>query len=556
MTAESKSAFSIQLIVAATLSFCSLGISAIGQQLPLGSRLSSISPNELSIGGVLHGYDEDTWTAEDYLTTAEREFSSITGTSYMAYGAWPTSSAKPNVAGFNRVVDWAVSRDLRVHGHVLCYPSANENLSWWMKLPNAQVEARLKTFVQALATTRRGKVWVWDVANEVMAEDGEPMDSNGLRTEYKEYKAVGPQYVEKLFQWANQADPDALLILNDYGNDHLCPKSDRMLKYAISLRNRGVPIHGIGFQMHLLDLKYEPNYESIRANFKRFADAGFKLFITEMDVAATAARLPTPLPNEAQLTRQRRIYTEIAKICFEQPACEALWLWDFADNRSWLNPSIIDTPYLRLGEFSHPTIFSGGQGEPILAKPAYYGLQWGLSGQKISDRVGGPITISNHWAASPSFLTFDPEVAMNKATVITLSPTPEQTSQSSVYWEIEWASRDFYRIKTLVDGDWCYLTRGARLRDGLVVPTDTLYLDPIRKTWNRQQWAILPTGRGGFTIQNAWEPNTGFLTRESKLELQPVPGKPPTTQLIEIPLDKVSLDTDKTSLPARLWFLD
>lgn len=108
MTAESKSAFSIQLIVAATLSFCSLGISAIGQQLPLGSRLSSISPNELSIGGVLHGYDEDTWTAEDYLTTAEREFSSITGTSYMAYGAWPTSSAKPNVAGFNRVVDWAV----------------------------------------------------------------------------------------------------------------------------------------------------------------------------------------------------------------------------------------------------------------------------------------------------------------------------------------------------------------------------------------------------------------------------------------------------------------
>lgn len=474
----------------------------------------------------------------------------------MAYGAWPTSSAKPNVAGFNRVVDWAVARDLRVHGHVLCYPSANENLSWWVKLPNAQVEAGLKTFVQALVTTRRGKVWVWDVANEIMAEDGEPMDSAGLRTDYKEYQAIGPQYVEKLFQWANQADPDALLILNDFGNDHLCPKSDRMLKYATSLKKRGVPIHGIGFQMHLLDLKYEPDYASIRANFKRFADAGFKLFITEMDVAATAARLPTPLPSEQQLIRQRRIYTEIAKICFEQPACEALWLWDFADNRSWLNPSIIDTPYLRLGEFSHPTLFSGGYGDPILAKPAYYGLQWGLSGQKISDRIGGPIIVSNRWAVSPSFLTFDPGAAITKGTVITLGPPPKPSSPSSVFWEIELASRDFYRIKTLVDGDWYYLTRGARLREGQVVPTNTLYLDQIRKTWNRQQWAILPTGRGGFTIQNAWEPNSGFLTRESKLESQPVPGKPSSTQLIETPIDKVSLDSDQTSLSARLWFLD
>ena len=61
MTAESKSALSYQLIVAAALSFCSFGVSAIGQQLPLGSRLSAIAPKDLSVGGVLHG-----WTTKYY----------------------------------------------------------------------------------------------------------------------------------------------------------------------------------------------------------------------------------------------------------------------------------------------------------------------------------------------------------------------------------------------------------------------------------------------------------------------------------------------------------
>ncbi len=556
--AESKSASTFQFIWAATLSCCALCTSAIGQQLPLGSRLRAIAPVDLSVGGVLHGYNGNTWLADDYLITAEREFSSVTATAYMAYGAWPTPSARPNTSGLNRVVDWAFERNLRVHGHILCYPAANQNLAWWMSLPNSQVEARLRTFVQALASTRRGKIWVWDVANEVMAEDGEPMDSNGLRTVYKEYRAIGPQYIDKLFQWANLADPEAVLILNDYGNETICPKSDRMLRYAISLRNRGVPIHGIGFQMHLLDLKYEPNYASIRANFKRFADAGFKLFVTEMDVSAIAAPRLTPLPNESQLTRQRRIYTEIAKICLEQPACEALWLWDFADNHSWLHPSIVSMPFLKLGEFSYPTPFSGGDGEPILAKPSYYGLQWGLSGQKISDRIGVPIAVSNRWATSPSFLTFDPRVALSRSTVITLSSTPLPTSQSSGSWEIELVSRDFYRIKTLVNGTWCFLTRGALLQNNQVFPADTLYLDPVRKTWNRQQWAILPSGQGAFTIQCAWEPNSGFLTRESRWESRTLvePGKPPSTQLIEVPLNRVSLETDQASLPARLWFLD
>lgn len=337
-------------------------------------------PFGIEIGGALHSYPGLTQPA-NLLNLASNEFSAITASVYMPYGVWENQSQNPNLSGFESMVDWATNDGLRVHGHALLYPSANRNLAWFNNLPNDAVEGVLSDFVQRLASSRAGKVWVWDVVNEVIADDGQPMDALGLRTDFKEYSAMGADYVEKAFRWAKAADPNAVLIINDYGAEPENNKSNRLLAFAQHLRNRGVPIDGVGFQTHYFEPTQEPDYDSMRRNFQRFADAGFRLFITEMDVVSKIGTSENDLPNDAEHERQRRIYQEFTRIALEQPAMEALLAWDFVDQESWLHPAVGDNGAVALGDFTFPCIYryEGGQ---IVRKPAYYGIEAAFAEQQ------------------------------------------------------------------------------------------------------------------------------------------------------------------------------
>ena len=93
----------------------------------------------------------------------------------------------------------------------------------------------------------------------------------------------GTAYIAQAFRWAREADRKALLFYNEAEAEELNPKSDAIYAMVRDLRHRGVPIDGIGFQMHIFNLT--PNYASIAANFARFGKLGIQIHITEMDVA-------------------------------------------------------------------------------------------------------------------------------------------------------------------------------------------------------------------------------------------------------------------------------
>lgn len=305
----------------------------------------------------------------------------MTATIYMGWGSWPNKARPPKLADFTKVVDWAQQRSLKLHGHALLYPMSNESLGWWQQLPDQAIGDYLEKFINTTAGGHAGRIWAWDVVNEVMADNGEDMDALGLRTRYKEYRALGPGYVEFAFRAAKQADPDALLIINDYGIEEWNDKSTRLLQFAKRLKAQGVPIDGIGFQSHCTDLKQESlNVNSIRRNFKRFADAGFKLLITEMDVCSIATSNPHPgspgisTPNEKQLRRQAAFFAGMMKIALEEPACHAFLLWDYADDFSWLHKTDRQLGELPPGTYTHPTPWWCGEHCPIERKPAFNAL--------------------------------------------------------------------------------------------------------------------------------------------------------------------------------------
>ncbi|NEP48423.1 MAG: endo-1,4-beta-xylanase, partial [Moorea sp. SIO3C2] len=307
----------------------------------------------LHIGGAMSGYDA-AWPDDPLLEIAVEHFSAVTAAAYMPWGAWPDPDQPVQTAGFDDVVAWASEHDLLVHGHTLVYPSQNARLDWWVELEDGH-EALLQHFVTQMAASNAGDVWVWDVVNEVMAPDGSPADPWGLRRDVIEHEKIGPNYVDLAFRWARAADPDALLILNDYGAEERNPKSDRLFAYVQELRRRGVPIDGVGFQFHVNAVEGELDWESVRSNLERFADAGFRVFITELDVPVVALAADEE-PTSGDLERQRAVFEEVARIATELDLVDSLLMWNYVDERSWLHPARNTlSENVVAGVYTHPT---------------------------------------------------------------------------------------------------------------------------------------------------------------------------------------------------------
>ncbi|MGH9614484.1 MAG: endo-1,4-beta-xylanase, partial [Bryobacteraceae bacterium] len=206
----------------------------------------------------------------------------------------------------------------------------------------------------------------------------------------------GTAYIERAFRWAHAADPNALLFYNDYAAETINRKSDAIYAMAKDFKSRGVPIDGIGLQMHISKLDEE--LSSLSFNMARITALGLQVQITEMDVALPVDARGRPL-HRSDLKRQAAIYGEVLAACLANSGCTAFQTWDFTDKHSWI-PS-----------FSH-----GATGAALLfdrhyrPKPAFRAVAAALkqADTRSSDRDRQAIvTLENEWLHATDAATLD-----------------------------------------------------------------------------------------------------------------------------------------------------
>ncbi|GAB2704080.1 endo-1,4-beta-xylanase [Aliiglaciecola aliphaticivorans] len=134
--------------------------------------------------------------------------------------------------------------------------------------------SRMKAHIFALAGRYKDDIKGWDVVNEAFNEDGSLRDS-------KWSQIIGTDFIEKAFEYAHQAAPNAKLYYNDY-NLYKAPKMDSVIALAKRLKGKGIPIDGIGEQGHY---GLEPPLEQLEISIKKVADAGLTIMITELDIS-------------------------------------------------------------------------------------------------------------------------------------------------------------------------------------------------------------------------------------------------------------------------------
>ena len=246
---------------------------------------------------------------------------------------------------FRKLTRWWISatrHGMRVRGHTLVWHRQNPKWLTEGNYTSGELAEILEKHIKAVVGHYRGKIFAWDVVNEAFDESHPGTlrstiwrDQPGIDATENAAASSAQQsysYIERCFRWAHETDSQALLFYNEAEAETMNPKSDAIYAMVRDFRQRGVPIDGVGFQMHIANL--HADVASISANIRRFSALGVQVHITELDVA-----LPVDPNGNARfedLQRQADIYREIAGACLSHPGCTAIQTWGFTDKYSWI----------------------------------------------------------------------------------------------------------------------------------------------------------------------------------------------------------------------------
>ena len=284
-----------------------------------------------------------------------RHFNYATAEYEMKWGQIERQQGQRNYSASDEIVAFAEARGMRIKGHALVWHG--DSPAWLEALSTPEARIALQDHIRITLGRYRGRVGAWDVVNEALADDRSALrDTVYLRK-------LGSGYIAEAFRLARQADPDALLIYNDYGGEGLNRKSDDVYNLVRDLLAQGAPIGGVGLQMHI-DAASRPATADIAANIRRLAALGLLVNISEMDVRV--ARVAGDAA--AKLEEQRRVYHDVIAACVSEPRCHAVTLWGFTDAHSWIDSFF---------GADDPLLFD----DSYRAKPAYFGTLDALRGR-------------------------------------------------------------------------------------------------------------------------------------------------------------------------------
>ncbi|UHG90685.1 endo-1,4-beta-xylanase [Spirosoma oryzicola] len=272
---------------------------------------------------------------------------------------------QPKAGQFNwtdtdALVNFAKQSNMKVHGHTLIWHNAvpdwvtnfqGDSLAW---------EKLMKTHIQTVVGHYKGKIKSWDVVNEAFEADGTLKKSIW-------YQHLGPDYIARCFQYAHEADPQALLFYNDNNSAYLPKRSDAVFAMLKNLKQRNIPINGVGLQMHITVSTPEAALSSV---ISQYASTGLLIHISELDIRMNPNLSTTFVLTDAIKNAHALKYKAIAKIYKSIVTTGqqfGITTWNVGDNDSWL--------LTESKSEDHPLLFD----KDYSRKLSFYGFMQGLS---------------------------------------------------------------------------------------------------------------------------------------------------------------------------------
>lgn len=300
----------ILVICAATACFSSCGKSFKSAAMNHGFRTGmAITPGDL--------YDENT------KKIINSDCNILVYENNMKFGILRPNKKFWNWSDIDLLVKYAQENKIAIKWHTLFWHQQNPpfvSSSWTREEALAVMEEHITTIMSRY----KGIISEYDIVNEMFNEDGSMRENVW-------YKTIGPDYIEHALIKAHEVDPEAKLYLNEYSNEEKGhPKADAMYNFIKDLKERGVPINGVGMQLHL-DTTIPSNEEAIKANLERYNELGLEVSFSELDI-----RTPTGEKQAEFDKKQNEMWRMIYRLASEMPNVKSVITWGISDKHSWV----------------------------------------------------------------------------------------------------------------------------------------------------------------------------------------------------------------------------
>ncbi len=279
----------------------------------------------------------------------ETQFNSITPENSLK---WMFLQPYPNYFDFtaaDKYVNLGLKNNMHIVGHALIWHS---QLADFMQNidSKAEMNKHFENHINTVVSRYKGKIDAWDVVNEAFNEDGSLRESVF-------YKFLGKNYIEKAFKLANEIDPNADLIYNDY-NLYKKEKRDGVIQMVKQMQSKGIKIDGIGVQAHWS--LNQPSLNEIEQIIFDISELGVDVMFTELDISvlpspweqvgaevsqnfsrfegdAKMNPYPDKLPKSIQNKLAKR-YNDIFQLFIKHSdKISRVTFWGVMDKHSWLN---------------------------------------------------------------------------------------------------------------------------------------------------------------------------------------------------------------------------
>jgi GH35 family endo-1,4-beta-xylanase/enterochelin esterase-like enzyme len=290
-----------------------------------------------------------------------KEFNSVT-----AENDWKPGEIHPQEGVWNfekadKIANFCRQNGIKMRGHCLCWHSQFADWMFTNKkgkpVKKEVFYERLREHIHTVVNRYKDVVYAWDVVNEAMADDGGPRwgrrpgEEPSPYRQSRHFQLCGDEFIAKAFQFAREADPNALLFYNDYS----CVdegKRERIYNMVKKMKDAGVPIDGIGMQGHYNI--YFPSEEQLEKAIVRFKEIVNHINITELDLRMnneSGGQLmfsrgeARPMPGYMG-TLQTDQYARLFKV-FRKHAdvIDNVTFWNLGDRDSWLGVNNHPLPF-------------------------------------------------------------------------------------------------------------------------------------------------------------------------------------------------------------------
>ena len=263
---------------------------------------------------------------EKYLAVFLENFNAAVTENALKWHVMEPRRGTVDYAAVNAILKWTDEHQIPLRGHNIFWGTPDRVQDWLKAMPNDQLREALKSRALDVGQRYRGRFAEYDLNNEM------------IHGNYYEDR-LGKDITLRMAQWVRQADPNAVLFLNDY--DILTGvRLNDYVRHIRTLLDQGVPIGGIGVQGHLHGDTFDR--DALRNALEKLAEFKLPIRVTEFNIPGQRSRFYRDRNlrlTDADEKAKAEDLVDYYRICFAQPQVQGILMWGFWEGANWIPAS-------------------------------------------------------------------------------------------------------------------------------------------------------------------------------------------------------------------------